>query len=342
MATIYDVAKKACVSPKTVSRVINGEAPVGPRTREAVEAAIHQLGYRPSNAARMMRSSRSGLVGLITGAISRGTDGQPQGLPDLLIVQAIQKVMAETGMTLMIADTGGRDEKVPDLVATFAQHQVEGLLYVAGSHRQVDLPRTEGVPLVLANCYDLDGRVAVVPDDRAGQRALVERLIAAGHHRIAYLTLPPEMIAAGLRGQGYREALEAAGIACDPALIAPGYADENGEVTRLSAVLDRLLALPVPPSVICCGNDELAMRVYGILRARGLKVPEQISVAGYDDHRVISETLYPPLTTVELNYRGIGETAARRLLALIRGEREQHAPELISGPVRWRASVTEH
>ncbi len=343
MATIYDVARSAGVSPKTVSRVINKDAPVGAKTRAAVEAAIAALGYRPSNAARMMRSNRSRLVGLITGAISRGSDGQPQGLPDLFIVQAIQRVVAEAGMTLMIADTGGRADRVPDLVATFAQHQVEGLIYVADSHQQVDLPETGGVPLVLANCFDRAGHPAILPDDQAGQRALVERLVAAGHRRIAYLTLPDGLIATGLRGQGYREALDAAGIDFDPALVTLGFADiGSGKVELLTDGLDRLLALPEPPSVICCGNDELAMRVYGILRTRGVKVPEQISIAGYDDYRIISETLYPPLTTVDLNYRGIGEAAARRLLALIRGETGEEAPELISGPVRWRASVTEH
>ncbi|MGR3465629.1 LacI family DNA-binding transcriptional regulator [Limimaricola sp.] len=343
MVTIYDVAKRADVSPKTVSRVLNGDAPVGAKTRAAVETAIADLGYRPSNAARMMRSSRSGLIGLITGAISRGHDGQPRGLPDLFIVQAIQRIVAEAGMTLMIADTGGRAGRVPDLVATFAQHRVEGLLYVADHHQKVDLPDTDGVPLVLANCFDGAGRPAILPDDRAGQRALVERLIAAGHRRIAYLTLPDGLVATGLRQQGYRAALEAAGIGYDPALVTPGFADRGGgEVSILTGGLDRLLALPAPPSVICCGNDELAMRVYGILRARGMKVPEQISIAGYDDYRVISETLYPPLTTVDLNYRGLGEAAARRLLALIRGETGPEDPELISGPVRWRASVRSH
>ncbi len=342
MATIYDVAKHAGVSPKTVSRVINSDAPVGEKTRAAVEQAIAALDYRPSNAARMMRSSRSGLVGLITGAISRGSDAPvPSGLPDLFIVQAIQRVVADAGMTLMIADTGGRADRAPDLMATFAQHRVEGMIYVADYHQKVDLPDPRGVPLVLANCFDAAGTPAVLPDDRTGERALVDRVIAAGHRRIAYLTLPEGMVATELRGRGYRDALEAAGIAYDPALVVEGFHDtDSGPKPLLAPALDQLLALPDRPTVICCGNDEVALRVYGILRARGLQVPEEISVAGYDDYRIISETLFPPLTTVDLNYRGIGEAAGRRLLALIRGETGPEAPELISGPVRWRDSVT--
>src|SRR5688500_14716289 len=108
MATIYDVARVAGVSPKTVSRVMNGDAPVNARTREIVEAAMAQLAYVPSSAARTMRSTRSGLVGLVTGAISGpASGGAASGLPDLQIVQGIQRVMGDNGITLLISDTGG-------------------------------------------------------------------------------------------------------------------------------------------------------------------------------------------------------------------------------------------
>ena len=182
MATIYDVAKVAGVSAKTVSRVLNGDGPVGRETREAVEAAMRDLGYVPSNAARMMRASKSGLVGLITGAISTaGEIARPAGLPDLFIVQGIQQVMAQAGMTLMIADTAGRSETVPHLIDTFLSHRVEGLIYVAEYHQQVRLPKITGqTPLVLVNCFDDAGTPAVVPDDQRGQYALVNRLIRAG------------------------------------------------------------------------------------------------------------------------------------------------------------------
>ena len=117
MATIYDVARIAGVSAKTVSRVLNSDAPVGKETREAVEKAIAQLGFAPSNAARMMRSNKSGLIGLITGAISMSPEPtQPAGLPELFIVQGIQKALASSGMTLMIADTGGSVEKAAPLI----------------------------------------------------------------------------------------------------------------------------------------------------------------------------------------------------------------------------------
>lgn len=344
MSTIYDVAREANVSPKTVSRVINGDAPVGRATREKVEQAIAKLGYVPSNAARMMRSSKSGLIGLITGAISNTPEpGEPTGLPDIYIVQGIQKAMADKNMTLMIADTGGRSEKVEDLVRTFMQHRVEGLIYVADYHRGVDFDASGAdCPVVLANCYDGKGTPCIVPDDRACQRSLVERLIAHGHRRIGFLTLDDSMDASGLRLEGYRDALIAAGIPFDAALVRPGFREvhqpHNASVLR--PALEELLALDQPPSVICCGNDEMALRLYGLLRTRGLRLPEEISVAGFDNYRAIAETLLPPLTTVELPYRVMGGKAAQLLLSLIRGEEEKpREPVLVPGPVVWRSSV---
>jgi LacI family transcriptional regulator len=196
VATIYDVAKAAKVSPKTVSRVLNGDAPVGSKTRDAVEAAIVALGYVPSSAARMMRSNKSGLVGLITGAISANLEPAVAGLPELLLVRGVQQTIASSGKTLMIADSGGRIDRVPDLIKTFLEHRVEGLIYVAEYHQRVSLPPVPpDTPLVLTNCFDDIGTPAVVPDDQRGQHDLVARLVAAGHERIAYLTLREDIVA---------------------------------------------------------------------------------------------------------------------------------------------------
>lgn len=345
MATIYDVAKAAKVSPKTVSRVLNGDAPVGKKTRDAVNAAIAALGYVPSSAARMMRSNKSGLIGLITGAISDQVEpAQPAGLPELLLVRGIQQTIGLTGKTLMIADSGNKSERVPDLIKTFLEHRVEGLFYVAPYHQNVRLPPVpDDTPIVLTNCFDDAGTPAVIPDDRRGQHDLVARLIAAGHERIAYLTLREDIVATGLRKAGYREALTEARLAYDPALVqCVEIGSPEGETQVLWAAIDHMLSLPQPPTVFCCGNDRMALKVYGILRSRGLRVPDEISVAGYDNYRVIAETLYPPLTTVELPYTAMGARAAQRLLGLISGESLDDAgPAIIAGPVYWRGSVSE-
>ncbi|MGP6090056.1 LacI family DNA-binding transcriptional regulator [Antarctobacter jejuensis] len=345
MATIYDVAKLAGVSPKTVSRVLNGDAPVNAKTKEAVTKAINTLGYVPSQAARMMRSNRSGLIGLITGAISQAPEPAAlAGLPDLYIVQGVQREMAANNMILMIADTGGSSEAVPLLARTFAQHRVEGLIYVADHHSEVDIDLGNAdCPVILVNCYDKAATPCVLPDDATGETELVARLIQSGHRRIGFLTLDPEMPAARLRLDGYMAAHAAAGITPDPKLVAQGYqggSDKTGVI--LAQSLEHLLSLDVPPTVICCGNDEMAMRVYGLLRSRGLRVPEDISVAGYDDHRSISEMLYPQLTTVELPYSEMGRQAAQHMLKMIAGSAPaSQDPTLVRGPVVWRTSVTD-
>jgi LacI family transcriptional regulator len=345
MATIYDVARSAGVSPKTVSRVLNRDAPVSKDTREAVQAAMDALGYVPSFAARSMRSSRSGLVGLISGAIG-GTSSNPDqsGLPEIFIFKGVQEVLQRRGKTLLIADTGGDPASIPMLARTFAEHRVEGVVYVAAYHQQVRLPEMPGIGrVVIANGFDGNGTPAVVPDDYGGQKALVERLLATGHRRIAYLTLPADLVATRERTQAFADAHAAAGVPADPALVRA--ADETGASSddrrrMLEYALSSVLALPDPPSVICAGNDRMAMQFYGMLRSRGQRVPQDISVAGYDDYRLISETLYPPLTTVDLPYQRMGVTAAELLLAGTNDPDPASAPPVrVEGRVRWRDSV---
>jgi LacI family transcriptional regulator len=300
---------------------MNGEAPVNTRTRELVEVAMSELGYVPSSAARAMRSSRTGLVGLVTGAISgRQAAGGATGLPDLQIVQGIQQILADHGITLLISNTGSRPDRIAKLLRTLREHRVEGIFYVAPHHQRIALPEASHSRLVLVNAFDEAETPCVLPDDIDGQERLTAALIT----------------------EGYRRALETAGIPYDQALVIEG--DHDGqpiERDRVSHAIDLLLALDSPPTVLCCGNDRLAVAVYGILRARGISVPEDVSVAGYDDYQVISETLYPPLTTMELPYSRMGEAAAHLMLSELRGGQplQQGARVAVKGELRWRASV---
>lgn len=193
MATIYDVARRAGVCPKTVSCVLNRDAPVAEQTKKAVTEAMEALGYVPSHAARSIRSNKSGLIGLITGAISHADEAVTSaGLPEILIVHGAQNVIEQSRKTLLISDTGGRLERVPDLVRTFQAHRVEGILYVADYHKTLDLALPgKDTPKVLVNCFVARGTPAVVPGDEGGQYVLTRSVIDAGHRRIAYLTLAP-------------------------------------------------------------------------------------------------------------------------------------------------------
>ncbi|MDU6657122.1 MAG: LacI family DNA-binding transcriptional regulator [Neisseria mucosa] len=346
MATIYDVAAYAGVSPKTVSRVINGDAPVSDKTRSKVETAIAALGYIPSSAARIMRSHRSGLVGLITGAISRtGEHTGGHGIPDMFLIKGIQQRIRAQGKILMIADIDnkpGQPGQMEPLIRTFMEHRAEGILYVAGFHQEVLLPEVPNrCPMVLVNCFDLAGTPSVLPDDEAGQYGLVRRIIQSGHKRIAYVTLQPGVEATRLRLAGYRRALADADIVFDPDLVQTGYPDFSNDSGSLISAILKLLSLPIPPTVICCGNDEMAVRVYGILRTRGVRVPEQVSVAGYDNHSAIAETLFPPLTSTELPYLRMGEMAADLLFQYIEHPAGTAQPVKVVGETIWRQSVMD-
>lgn len=344
MATIYDVAAYAGVSPKTVSRVINGDAPVSDKTRSKVETAIAALGYIPSSAARIMRSPHSGLVGLITGAISRtGENTGGHGIPDMFLIKGIQQQIRAQSKILMIADIDnkpGQPGHMEPLIRTFMEHRTEGILYVAGFHQEVLLPEVPSrCPMVLVNCFDLAGTPSVLPDDEAGQYGLVRRIIQSGHKRIAYVTLQPGVEATRLRLAGYRRALADADIVFDPDLVQTGYPDFSNDSGSLISAILKLLSLPLPPTVICCGNDEMAVRVYGILRTRGVRVPEQVSVAGYDNHSAIAETLFPPLTSTELPYLRMGEMAADLLFQYIEHPAGTAQPVKVVGETIWRQSV---
>lgn len=344
MATIYDVAAYAGVSPKTVSRVINGDAPVSDKTRSKVETAIAALGYIPSSAARIMRSHRSGLVGLITGAISRtGENTGGHGIPDMFLIKGIQQQIRAQGKILMIADIDnkpGQPGQMEPLIRTFMEHRAEGILYVAGFHQEVLLQEVPNrCPMVLVNCFDSAGTPAVLPDDEAGQYGLVRRIIQSGHKRIAYVTLQPGVEATRLRLAGYRRALADADIVFDPDLVQTGYPDFSNDSGSLISAILKLLSLPLPPTVICCGNDEMAVRVYGILRTRGVRVPEQVSVAGYDNHSAIAETLFPPLTSTELPYLRMGAMAADLLFRHIEHPAGAVRPVKVVGETIWRQSV---
>lgn len=346
MATIYDVAKRAGVSPKTVSRVLNGDAPVSKDTRKAVSEAMDALGYVPSHAARSIKSQRSGLIGLITGAISAADEvTSTAGLPEIHIVQGAQAVFQNSGKTLLIADTGGQMDRVSSLVRTFREHRVEGILYVADFHKHINFEFAQDeTQKVLVNCFDDFGTPSVLPDDEGGQYALTQRVLAAGHERVAYLTLAPSQQATQLRLKGYKRALNEAGLAFDDKLVAAtDLFGSAGEHQLIWDAINRFLQMKNRPTVIICGNDRMAMAVYGILRERGLSVPEEMSVVGYDDHKLISETLYPALTTAELPYSAMGARSAQLLLDLIQNPQSTPSDEpiLVTGQVQLRGSLSQ-
>ena len=342
MATITDVAQLAGVSIKTVSRVINEEEPIRPETKAKVDKAIEMLRYEPHRGARLMRSSKSGLVGIITGLFSSSDQGKATaGLSDLHILRGTYKACREAGKTLLMADMAGDPNTVGGLLRTFASHQVEGVIYVASFHQQVVVPTPKSTPLVLVNCFANSEIPAVLPDDVLGQTMAVEHLISKGHRRIGYIGLTEDIVAGRLRKAAFIETCARHGLQIDDCPVGIGSVHRNDEpFTPLRKVLESLLQRPKRPTALCMGNDAMAMHASRLLHEFGLQIPEDIALMGFDDDIVICNAVRPRLSTVTLPYFDMGYAGMRRLLALINGDGTLDATtQLVPGEVIDREST---
>jgi len=308
---LKDVARLAEVSPTTVSVVLNGKAGanIPADTQARVIAAATELRYRPNAMARSLRRHRSDTIGVISDEVMT----TPYAVR---MIQGAQDAAWEAGLLLMLVNTG-RNPAIRDrAIDIMLDRQVDAILYATMAHQVVDpSPALHDVPTVLLDNRAGDGSFAsVVPDEYEGARSATEHLVAAGHRRIGHVTTGQLGAAASLRLDGYRDTLVAHGIAYDPALVILGV---DGEVTAGVEATGRLMDRAHPPTAIFCFNDRMAMGAVRALRYRGLRVPTDVSVVGYDDAQEIAPWLDPPLTTVALPHYEMGQWAVRHLLGRI-------------------------
>ncbi|MDT0345061.1 LacI family DNA-binding transcriptional regulator [Streptomyces litchfieldiae] len=310
--TSRDVARLAGVSHTAVSFVFNGRAKgnLSAETQERIRAAAEQLGYRPNPVARGLRRSRTAVLGLVTDEIASSPfAGQ-------LLRGATETAWARDHLVVTV-DSGGDPEKEEAAVDELLDRRVDGIVYAAMSLRRVAvsaaLRRTR---TVLANCLAEDGSLpAVIPAERAGGRTAAEVLLAAGHRHIAKVGGLDD-IASVERLRGFRDALRAAGVPAVEEWIMRG----GGEITTGYECGLRLFdGAPAGrrPTGVICYNDRVAAGVLHAVARCGLRVPEDVSVVGYDDQEHMAAFLTPPLTTVALPHRAMGETATRLLLDAI-------------------------
>ncbi|MCL4249454.1 MAG: LacI family DNA-binding transcriptional regulator [Anaerolineae bacterium] len=305
MPTIKEVAEAAGVSFKTVSRVINGDANVRPETRAKVMDAVARLGYRPNQIARQMRTQRSHLIGFISDEIVTTPFA-------FNIIKGAQQEAWRHGLMLLVVNTASDREHEDEAVEMLLMRQVEGVIYATMRHMIIELPpMLREVPVMLLNCRSADGSLAsVVPDEVDAGFKATEILLKKGHRRIPFINLEPTAVAAVGRLQGYRQALEAAGIEFDPALIRNTYGNSADGYAQARA----LLAEGPPPTAIVCGNDAVAAGVYEGIKERGLRIPQDIAVISFDNLELIATMLKPALSTMALPHLEMGEWAVRHLM----------------------------
>jgi LacI family transcriptional regulator len=320
---IKQVAGEAGVSVATVSQVLNAVegARISEDTRARVHATAERLGYVPNRMARGLRTRRTETLGLISDEIAT----TPYAARMIL---GAQEAALRHGFTLVLFNTD-RDPAVEDRdIRNLLQYQVDGIIYATMYHRVVTLPTAlRGVPTVLLDCESDDAAVpAVVPDEVAGGRAAVEELLAHGHRRIGFATNSEPVPATAGRLQGYQDALSAAGIRFDPALVVSDESESGGGYRASRALLERVDR----PTALFCFNDRMAMGAYRAAAELGLKIPTDLSIVGFDNQEVIAAGLFPDLTTITLPHHAMGAWAVDTLIPLLSGE----SPATVAAPLR--------
>ena len=309
--TISEIAEEIGVSTMTVSRVLNGRPDVAPATRERVERLVAERGYARNRAASALRKGRSGLIDLVVVALDSAYH--------LEIIRGVEERLETTGFRMALSATYDQWQRERQWLEKVIDGSTDGAILVLADGHAAHLSqlRRRDIPFVV-----IDHRGELGPDtpsvgatNWAGGRMACEHLLALGHRRIATISGTPALGCSQERLSGYRAALEAAAVPIDPALIRIGDFRYEAGYRETLALLD----LPEPPTAIFAGNDMQAVGALNALRARGVSVPAQMSVVGFDDVD-IGARISPSLTTVRQPLAQMGSFAATMLLQLIAGE----------------------
>lgn len=317
-----DVARLAGVNSSTVSRALNDRtaAMLRPETVAKVRAASAQLGYRPNMLARGLRTQRTDIIGLI--------------LPDVTnpffppIVRGIEDVLTPAGYVLLIANTDNVAEREDHCLESLMARQIDGLM-LATSHLEVasEPGRLIGLPVLLVNRRDRSGSVpAVVPDDAVGVRLVVEHLRELGHREIALVSGPLNTSTGRDRRAAFVMACTELGLPTDMIVHADRYDRASGH--RATEVL--LDAHGERPTAVFASNDLLAVGALTAIRGRGRRIPQDVSLAGYNDMPLV-DLLDPPLTTVRIDQYEMGRRAGMMMLRMLQDDRTSRGAVPVEG-----------
>ena len=306
--TLRDVARHAGVSLGTASKALNKSGTLRAETREKVLASARTLGFRPNDLAQALHRGQSFTVGLISND-SFGRFTMP-------IMEGLETVLHEAGIALFMCNATDDPERERRHIDQLLGKRVDGLVFTGRRADRRPAPGLSlgGLPtLYVFSQSDEPGAHCLLPDDEGGARLATEHLLSLGRRRIAHVSGPEDFEAVRLRRKGYEAALGQP----DPALILHG---PWSEAWGRDAV-ERLLMNAPPPDAIFAGNDQIARGVIEALRSRNIGVPDEIAVVGFDNWSVMAEAARPPITSVDMNLRHLGEEAGRRLIRMIRGEK---------------------
>jgi LacI family transcriptional regulator len=336
--TSWDVARRAGVSRTAVSLVLNGRAAgnISEENQRRILAAAAELGYQPNSAAVSLRRRTTSTIGIVTDEITTSPfAGQ--------LLQGARDAAAERGYLAFLADYGGDEERERDMVWALRGRQVDGFLLAAMSMREMaPVAELAELPVVLANCFSPTGPAGVIADEESGGHAAARCLFELGHRRVVMLAGrnpwdTEDIPATARRITGFQRAAREAGAGADAAVVHAGWHIRDG-VAHARRLLDR--PAPERPTGFVCARDRVAVGVALAAAQLGLRVPEDLSVVGYDNEREVAEMMVPPLTTVNLPHRTIGATSMELLLrTVVDGEPLPVADLLVPCELVMRESV---
>jgi len=310
---IKSVAKEAAVSKATVSRVINSDPCVRPETARKVWKAIQRLNYYPNIYARTLVPGRSRTLGLIISDISNPF------FPE--IVKSFEECALKNGYEVLLTDTNHDPTRMAGCAQRMLERRVEGVAILTSEMDAglMDQMARRGIPIVFLDLGTVQARISNISVDyNQGIREAAEHLIHLGHRRIGFISGPMQLRSVQTRRSAFLKCLEECGVTYDEQLVREGnYRIDGGQVAMSS-----LLHLQNPPTAVMTTND---LSAFGALRAiyrEGLRVPEDISVVGFDDID-LSQYTQPPLTTVRLSRSVLGETAFNALAQVLSGRSDQ-------------------
>jgi LacI family transcriptional regulator len=323
--SIRDVAAAAGVSVATVSRVLSpatAEVPMRKETRDRVVRAIDELGYRPNDLARALLQHRTSAIGLVVPDISN-----PYYPP---LVRGVEDVASSHGYRVVLCNTDRDPAKITGYLDTLIKTRVDGIVVAGGGW--ADVPDRTAVlgryrTGLVAVGRHLTSHPSVRIDNVAASRAAAEHLIGLGHRRITFVGGPASSTTVQDRAQGFRDALKASGLAgLAPAVRYGDFTEESGY-----ALAREILRLSRPPTALLCANDRVALGAYAAAADTARRIPDDVSVVGFDD-TPIARYVRPTLTTVAIPTYEMGSAAMRLLLAQFGGD--DGAPALETMPTR--------